>query len=85
MSTVLDAPIYEHDCDRCTFIGSFPSRNDPPAVYDVYLACESSSFRWIVRLGCAGDYYTTNDLGFYVLAAVTEAPTMSREHIRRSN
>lgn len=84
-------PVHEHDCDRCTFIASYPLRH--PYVddrdgwrtgvpfkavthADIYLTCESDPFtRFIVRYGIMGEYATTNSPSHYVLAPWVDGKT----------
>jgi hypothetical protein len=74
-------PAHEHDCEFCTFVGSYRLRH--PYVDatgqrtgvrgarvtdgDVYLACGGSSYGYIVRYGRWGEYATTPNPARYVL------------------
>ena len=57
-------PHHEHDCDRCKYLGSFldPAEN---CVMDAYLACDASSYDFIVRYGDLGDYITVGEASPY--------------------
>lgn len=65
----MKGPFHEHDCEDCTYIGTFPARREP-FPYDLYLACDRSTYDFIVRAGPMGDYYTTNDPGWYLKAPI---------------
>ena len=79
--------MHEHDCDRCTYITSYPLRfpyvddrdgwrsGTPFKVVnmaDVYLSCELSGSKYIVRYGIMGEYATTNRPSTYVLAPMID-------------
>ena len=49
-------PVFEHDCDDCTFLGT--STCDGERV-DVYEACTKSSYPFIVRFSSEGSDYCT--------------------------
>jgi hypothetical protein len=59
MTTLLTnvKPVHEHDCDECTFLGSFEYLN---ATVDAYAACDKSSHPYIARFGVDGDYATVD-------------------------
>lgn len=65
----MKGPFHEHDCDECVYIGTFPARRQP-FPYDLYLSCDHSFYKFIVRTGPMGDYATTNDPGWYLMAPI---------------
>lgn len=66
---MMPGPFHEHDCDECVYIGTFPARRQP-FPYDLYLSCDRSFYKFIVRTGPTGDYSTTNDPGWYLMAPI---------------
>jgi len=86
-NTAVGFPIHEHDCDFCTYIGSYKLKhpyvdedgrraNLPGKLVntgDVYLNCETKPFtKYIVRYGVYGEYATTNTPSTYVLAPMID-------------
>jgi hypothetical protein len=79
-------PVHEHDCDNCTFIGSYSLRNPYTdhdgyrtgivgkrvTMADVYLACDNSGYKYIIRKGRMGEYTTDNTVSRYVLAPLID-------------
>ncbi len=75
-------PVHEHDCDLCIFIGTYRLRHtryeqyvDVPALItegDLYLACDNSGYKYIVRYGIDGEYATTNSPHIYLLAPIVD-------------
>ena len=97
MSRLLNLPAHEHDCDRCKFIASYPMnhpyqdnehgyRTGTPFKWvgmgDVYLACDNSGYKYIVRYGIDGEYATTNQPSFYVKAPLIDGLDPYDERIR---
>jgi hypothetical protein len=93
-----ECPVHEHDCDTCTYIGSYrlkhPYTDDDEGwrtgtpgkrveVADVYLACDNSGYKYIVRYGKWGEYATTNTVSHYALAPMVdgEDPNYNRYFI----
>lgn len=88
------SPVHEHDCDACTFVQSVPLIHPyrdgdghrtgvcgaEVTHGDLWLACDGSSYKWIVRYGRWGEYATTNDPGHYLkLPFVAHESAQDRE------
>lgn len=83
---ISNMPVHEHDCDHCIFIGSYrlkhPYTDDDGyrtgvvgkrvTMADVYLACDNSGYKYIVRYGKQGEYATTNTVSHYALAPMVD-------------
>jgi hypothetical protein len=82
-----ECPVHKHDCEFCTYIGSYPMRHpyqDDEDGYrtgtpfkwvgmaDVYLACDNSGYKYIVRYGIMGEYATTDRASHYVKAPLID-------------
>ena len=54
-------PKYEHDCDRCHFVGQHT--DDTGRVSDVYRSCDGSFHQYLMRFSSDGpDYRTVCDM-----------------------
>lgn len=71
-------PHHEHDCERCEFIGSFRDGDGEQGIMDVYLACDASSYDYIVRFGELGDYITVGVHSPYY--GISKALHMQHKH-----
>jgi hypothetical protein len=58
-------PRFEHDCDKCLFIGQL--RIDEKTTADLYNSCDIGHESYIVRFSDEGaDYVCTDNLGRYL-------------------
>lgn len=73
-------PYFEHDCPKCTYVGSGTYEGEP---VDVYESCEASSYTHILRFSSDGsDYMTTDRLQSEVVYTKTmeeRVATLERE------
>jgi hypothetical protein len=76
----LAGPVHEHDCDLCEFIGTYKLRHEQYDDHhmvsithgDLYLSCDGSFYKYIVRYGEYGQYATTNNPSGYILAPIID-------------
>lgn len=77
ISVDLQEPKYQHDCDKCSFLGNF---RDEPVLqdYDLYACSRGPGLTYLARYGNEGHEYQSGASFVGLIPAITEAARRHR-------